>query len=169
METIEVSGSTLRCVAHPQGGNHAGSETIWSIDINDIILVAEYTTDEGPYLDDYFIVFVDDEGGRAYVRSCSIYSEGLDNALELLETNLGMQVKPQLVRSTHWDSRVLWPPNLNGNDYFQFKVVAAAGFGQKLRNAAFGPQLKYSPAASILGYIQQVIQKRQIESEGRMS
>lgn len=40
--------------------------------------MAEYTNSYGPYVDDYFLVFVFDEQGESYIREASFYSAGRD-------------------------------------------------------------------------------------------
>lgn len=55
---LEVVGSQLRCVGN-SGTVH------WIVSIDDIILVAEYTTNEGPHADDYFLIFCTVEAGQS--------------------------------------------------------------------------------------------------------
>lgn len=49
---------------------------IWTLAFEDIVLMAEYKTDEEPDLDDYFLVFVTFEDGATFYATATFYSEG---------------------------------------------------------------------------------------------
>src|SRR5262249_25546280 len=65
---LRVDGSSLEC-------NDDSGFTRWSLSIQTIVLIAEYTTNEGPWLDDYFLVFVTVEEGKLYFSTCSFYAD----------------------------------------------------------------------------------------------
>jgi hypothetical protein len=161
MESLEIADSKLRYFSDKDGNKLSlERELIWAIEIKDLILIAEYTTNEGPQLDDYFFEFVFAEDGIAYKRTCSFYIKGRDEVLKTLADQYGMELKVRLLRSTEWESRVLWPTHLAGSDYFKFKVVQPVGILEKIRKALFGPQLEYGPTDSILEYYRQTAGKR---------
>jgi hypothetical protein len=145
--SLEVSGSTL-CFRGD------GIALNWSVEIKDIILIAEYTTNEGPYVDDYYIIFVTIENGKAYFASCMLYADGTTVALAELKERFGMLSEFGLLRSTEWVSRVMWPVHLAGSDYFQFTEVKPIGLWERISKMLFGPQLEYKPTDAIWAYIQ---------------
>jgi hypothetical protein len=57
---------------------------LWSTSTKDVVLLAEYTTSEGPYLEDYFLVFVTVENGKRYFATASFYSNGRDEVIKQL-------------------------------------------------------------------------------------
>ncbi len=86
----------------------------WSILISAIRLIGEYTNSDGPFLDDYFLVFltaVEDGWHQA-----SFYAEGRDEALRSIETRIGATIEPGLCDSTTFRTRILWPPHLKGEE-----------------------------------------------------
>ena len=80
--------------------------------------IGEYTTATGPFLDDYFIVFVTDESDRWY--EASFYADDRDLFLSALSKLLGDEINPGLCNSTNWKTRVLWPKRLEGEELFIF-------------------------------------------------
>jgi len=91
----------------------------WSLQISDIVLVAEYTTNDGPWLDDWFLEFVTMSSDRLYFYHCTMYVDGIYEVQDVLIRRLN--AIPQLAGCTEWDSRVLWPPHLVGKPYFEFQ------------------------------------------------
>src|SRR5216683_4659890 len=90
---------------------------LWRLNPGNIVLVAEYTTNEGPFGDDWFLVFA--VGNKnPYFTTCSIYSDGRDEALEFLRTRFA--IEPKLTNSTEWKSVVLWPSAVEGAELFAF-------------------------------------------------
>src|SRR5438477_5813616 len=99
---LRVRESDLECL------DAKGTQS-WTLPINSILLIAEYTTNEGPTIDDYFIVFVTAESNRLFFSSCSFYVDGRDDALSVLQARLGSPIQLGLQGSTEWRSRVAWP------------------------------------------------------------
>ena len=152
MLSLQVSGARLSCLDE--------HEQRWSIEIADIILIAEYTTDEGPHLDDYFLVFVTVENGIPFFSKCTFYAEGRDEVFECLLKTFDMPVEFKLCSSTAWASSVLWPRDLAGNEYFKFSKVRPSDLGSKIRKILLGPQLEYKISDSMRTYIDDATAKR---------
>jgi hypothetical protein len=134
---LRVNGSSLEC------SDESGTKC-WSLPIEAIVLISEYTTDEGPWLDDYFLVFVTVEEDKLYFSTCSFYVDGRDEVIAGLEERLGSPIKLGLTNSTDWKSRVIWPPELADIEYFTFKEVPPQSLREKARKWLLGPTLEYS-------------------------
>lgn len=104
---LSCTGALLRCEGGPTGS--------WEVHVADIAVIGEYTTNDGPWLDDYFFVFVERDGT---VREASFYADGRDRALAALEDALGERLAPGLSGTSEWRSRVLWPPRLADSELF---------------------------------------------------
>jgi len=65
----------------------------WTLPIAAIVLIAEFTTNEGPYVDDYFLTFVTVENGKALSATCSFYAEGRDSALSEISHQVGCPIE----------------------------------------------------------------------------
>lgn len=82
----------------------------WTIPISAIRLIAEYTNSDGPWIDDYFFVFLTaPEGGW---HEASFYAKGREAALCALEKKIGTQLECGLCGSTEYRTRILWPADL---------------------------------------------------------
>jgi hypothetical protein len=124
-------------------------ELLWECPLDSIVLMAEYTTNEGPFVDDYFLVFVSIENGKQYIATASFYSDGRDEIVEQLSLKWGVRVELGLSHSTEWNSRILWPPEIAGRDYFSFREVPPNSRLEKLRKFAFGPVHEYFPSQEV--------------------
>ena len=89
----------------------------WSLSISQIRIIGEYTDSNGPYLDDYFFVFVLSDCSW---RQASFYAEGRDSFLSELGSKLGHKLACGLCNSTSLKSRVMWPEALSGEILFTF-------------------------------------------------
>jgi hypothetical protein len=131
----------------------SGGQLLWDCPLDSLVLMAEYTTNEGPFVDDYFLVFVSNEKGKQYFATASFYSDGRDRLVEHLSQRWGMRVELGLSRSTEWKSRVLWPPEIAGNEYFSFREVHPNSQLEKLRRLAFGPVREYFPSKEVREFL----------------
>lgn len=143
---LRVDGSSLEC-------NDGSGSTRWTLPIETLVLISEYTTNEGPSIDDYFLVFVTVEEGQFYFSTCSFYADGRDEVVSTLGERLGSPIELGLANSTDWKSRVLWPPELAGKEYFTFKEVPAETFREKAKEWLVGPTLEYSISGVVRDYL----------------
>lgn len=94
------------------------SVPIWRVAVDQIRLIGEWTTDQGPFVDDYFLGFATDATGW---RSASFYAEGRDKFVAALSARLGSDIVLSLANSVDYTSRILWPPHLVGLPMFDFE------------------------------------------------
>lgn len=146
MVRLSISDAKLHC-HHPVPGQG------WSISISDIMLIAEYTTDEGPKADDYFLVFVTREQGEFYYSSVTMYAAGIGESLTALENWVNCSLELRLNSSRGWNSRVLWPPEFAGSAYFSYEEVVPEGFWERLRSRVKGNRIECRVADPIIEYL----------------
>jgi hypothetical protein len=115
MVYLGISGATVCCRSD-------SADPGWTIRISDVVLIAEYTTDEGPG-DDYFLVFVTREEGELFYSSVTLSASGINPVLEELEKQFECSLELKLASVTHWASRVLWPPQLAGSEYLEAEAT----------------------------------------------
>ena len=115
--------------------------------------MAEYTTNEGPYLDDYFLVFVTVEEGKAFFSTSSFYAEGRDGVLASLQEKFGQPIQLELFNSTDWKSRVVWPLSMAGKQYFTFTELPPKKLIESLRRRIFGPVYEYAVSHEVREFI----------------
>jgi len=98
------------------------SETVhWRVAVGSLVVVAEYTTPNGPYLDDYFLVLGYREQGQLLFREVPLDMTG--TVLDDLSAATGWDLAFELARSTTWNSRVMWPPELKDKPLFEYSTV----------------------------------------------
>lgn len=150
---LRVRESNLECL-DPTG------TVRWAVPIGALVLVSEYTTNEGPLIDDYFLVFVTVEDGIFYFSTCSFYSRGVDEALSILQERLGSPVQLRLQGSTEWCSRVVWPVKMSECEYFTFTPVPAETLTAKLKEKLLGPTQEYVISKGVQEYLREQFRSR---------
>ena len=140
---LGISGPTVFCRSDsPEPG--------WTIRICDIVLIAEYTTDEGP-ADDYFLVFVTREEGELYYSSVTMSAAGINAVLEELEKQLGFSLELKLASITKWASNVLWPSRLAGAQYLEpVPMPPPQNLRERIARKVKGVRPSYSVSQSLL-------------------
>ena len=144
--SLRTDGTTL---THTLGSGAVA----WTLPIRAIVVIAEYTTNEGPYADDYFLTFVTVEDGQPFYSSCSFYVEGRDRVLLEISNRLGSQIELGLANSTEWTSRVIWPPSMTDQEYFTFKAIPPKSIFQKVRLRILGSELEYKVSDVVRNYV----------------
>ena len=90
----------------------------WKIQITDIVTFGEYTTDNGPHIDDWFMVFVSKD--LEWVEA-SNYCAGRDEVRSALASRWEQDsLYGSLWGRTDFASRVIWPADLAEQPLFEF-------------------------------------------------
>ena len=150
---LRVRDSKLECL-------DATGSVRWAVPIGSIVLVSEYTTNEGPHVDDYFLVFVSAEDGKLHFSTCSFYAGGVDEALSLLQERLKSPLELQLQGSTEWRSRVVWPAKMAESEYFTFTPVPAETLTAKFKEKLLGSTHEYVVSKGVQEYLQEQLRSR---------
>ena len=82
----------------------------FSVPLHDVAVVGEFTTSEGPFIDDWFLVFVPRSGDRWF--AASVYADGTSELLAHLSTILGCALPLALANSARRANRIIWPAAL---------------------------------------------------------
>jgi hypothetical protein len=90
----------------------------WDLPISRIRLIGEATDENGPFADDWYFVFAEDNTGWWEV---SCYATGARELVSALNGPLGSHVGSLgLQSSATFNSRVLWPPRLVDRPVFEY-------------------------------------------------
>lgn len=121
--------------------------TDWALRKSDIVLVGEYTTQEGPGGPDHFICVVDTMGNRYDVSD----EDGASFFLKQLSWAFKHSIEPLLTLSTDFRSCILYPPASLGLPLF-IEPAPGATFIQNIKKFFFDRQheLKLSNEAEAL-------------------
>jgi hypothetical protein len=141
---LGISAATIYC----RGDS---TDPGWTIRIADVVLVAEYTTDQGPSVDDYFLVFVTREYGELFYSSVTMSATGINAALEEIEKHLGGSLELKLSASRRWASRVVWPLHLAGVEYLEAEEAPPPeGWRERLMRKFNGVRPEYRVSHRII-------------------
>ncbi len=116
-------------------------KVIVEVNADEIIVIGEYTNNDGPILDDWFLVMVTKD---ANWQSIPMYAENIQAVESFLENKFEAKISSaQLTNSTEWNSRISYPPQLYGQELFRLeksetfkepksifdKLLCSVGFG----------------------------------------
>jgi len=122
-------------------------ERSWTLSATEVLLFGEYTNSDGPYLDDYYLVFVNSIG-KSF--EASVYSEGRDAFFKSLGEHFGLSLEFMLVGSAEPASNVLWPKELAGKPLYSFAPKPPETIGEKLLCLLGCPTLSVSYSKDVL-------------------
>lgn len=91
------------------------------IPLREVAVIGEVTNQDGPGIDDWFLLFVLRSGGGWF--EASMYAEGSDCFREQLSVVLGVSMHGSLYASTDFASRIIWPVALADRPLFNFSSV----------------------------------------------
>lgn len=84
-------------------------QTGWELLIEEIRAIIEYTTEEGPFGSDHFLVFIDSSATEFHLP---LDSEGCLDAIKQIGKVLRTDVNLKLSSSTYFVSRVVFPSSI---------------------------------------------------------
>ena len=114
---------------------HGNDErTGWSVDIHNIAVIGAYTTEAGPYLDDYFLVFV---ARDQMVYEVPIDAVGTKDCLAVLADRLHTTLRPALANSAAWKTQILWPESLRNQPLLVMEELTDNSMWGRLRRRLF--------------------------------
>jgi hypothetical protein len=127
--------------------------TRWSIEIKDVVLIAEYTMKQRKDCEDYFLVFVTRESGELFYLEVTGCAGGIPEVFEKLESCLGCTLDLSLQSSTDWASRVIWPEALAGSRFYEFEEVMPEGLRDRIKSRIKGKQVTHRVADPVMRFL----------------
>jgi hypothetical protein len=97
---------------------HAAGRLVWEVPVVEVRVIGEYTTEAGPWADDYFVLFVGKDGNWF---EAPIEAVNLESVLGKLSERLKSPITLGLANSTSLRSHILWPPSLRGQELLSFR------------------------------------------------
>lgn len=90
----------------------------WQIPVQRIRAIIEYTTEEGPFAPDHFLVFVDRSATEHHLP---LSAEGCSDVIKQVGEVLRADVDLNLSSSTKFASRVVFPDSIAGSDGYKLE------------------------------------------------
>jgi hypothetical protein len=118
---------------------------VWTVPLHRLRVIGEYTTDGGPWFDDYFIVLVAANPFETLVAP--VEAEG--TLLADLSDRLGVVVSHGLANRPDFASRVLWPPELRDRPLFDFHQVPRSPSLWSRAKDVLSPLIDLEPTAEV--------------------
>ena len=118
----------------------------WKINVGDVVLIGEYTTQDGPMIEDHFLVMLTKDGNE-YEVPMSV--KGLDEVFEEIKRRMNVDVKPKLTLQTDFASHIIAPASLAGLSLYVFENMKQT-FWQRLFRAGRVTRSLSSDAKSVL-------------------
>jgi len=132
------------------------NKNILKIDINDVVVIGEYTNADGPYFDDWFLTFITKNGQW---QSIPWYADNIDKLTQYLSNKFDQDFNITfLANSTEWKSIILYPIYLKEKTLFTLtpsstykepktffdKLLSSVGFGgfDKTQDIALTEEVK---------------------------
>lgn len=107
----------------------------WEIPVDDVVVFGEYTTDNGPMIDDWFMIFV--LKNKNWVEA-SNYCAGREDVREALAKRWNVEsLYGELCYHTDFASRAIWPMELASQPLFQF-TPRHQSWWEKCKSFGFG-------------------------------
>ena len=123
----------------------------WRVAVSDLAVIGEHTNANGPYLDDYVLVFLDRNGGWF---EAPVYAERQAAVWRELSALLGAPLSLALCNSVEVRGRVVWPVELCEKPLFNFDVQRPVGRGRLLLRLLGSAQIVRSPSAAVSAHLQ---------------
>ncbi len=116
-------------------------KNILQLDLNNVVIIAEYTNSDGPYFDDWFLTFVTKDGQW---QSIPRYADNIDMLTQYLSEKFHQDLNmTYLAGSTEWKSIILYPTRLKEKTLFTLtpsvtykepktfldRILSSVGFG----------------------------------------
>jgi len=107
--------------------HHDGTD--WTLPLEDLRIIGEYTTPNGPAQEDYFVVFIDRNAQQYEVPARLVTNE----TAATLRQSIG-EFHFGLAHATDLESRIMWPPDYAGTPLFDFARIPARTITERLRH-----------------------------------
>lgn len=122
-----------------------GRGIVWTVPLDRLRVIGEYTTDGGPWFDDYFIVFVAANPFETLVAP--VEAEGA--LLAELSDHLGIALSHGLANRSDLASRVLWPPEIRDRPLFDVHQVPRSPSLWSRAKGVLSPRIALEPTAEV--------------------
>lgn len=119
--------------------------------VSAVRVFGESTNEDGPFKDDYFLIFVTDVERWTEV---SFYASGRDAFLDEFGKTLNSTLHLRLQASTDFDSNVLWPEVLAGEALFRFTAAPRRGLLGRIVDMVTTGRVQQSLSPPVVDYIQ---------------
>jgi hypothetical protein len=91
----------------------------WEVDLDDVVLLGEYTTQDGPMLEDHFFVVLSKRGEEFEIP---VTASGADEMRQAICLALDFETMPKLTLNTDFSSRIMAPRSFLDQPLYIFET-----------------------------------------------
>lgn len=123
----------------------------WDLPVSSLRLVGEATNEDGPGLDDWMLILVTQDGEWF---TASFYATIGNEFMDRLGELLGAQLSSGLAQSATFNSRVLWPTQLEGRAIFRYDSAPPRNLLERIWWRLFGPmRIMQRPTVEVAAHL----------------
>ena len=104
---------------------------VLDLPIKEIKFIGEYTTSNGPFIDDWYLVLY----CKNFFKEISMYADGMDKTLSFLSSHYNFDIKTNLANSSTFNTRILYPSELLGAPFWEIKIKESNTLLGKIKKA----------------------------------
>ena len=116
------------------------------LSISDLIIIGEYTTDNGPFLDDWFLTLVT---LNEWIE-ISMYTVGMTKFLKDLSKVVNADLSTSLANSSIWKTRIMFPNELKEKELFEVEDIEPKSLLGKVKKQITGGKSARKLSSEIL-------------------
>lgn len=127
--------------------------TFWlffSIPLTKVAIIGDFTTDNGPFIDDRLMVFVLYDGGEWF--EASMYADGMRSFHELVSNAIGSSMIAGLASSVDFTNRIVWPMELVDHPLFTWNPISSTSFPRRAK-PGITPEISHKLSSAALSAI----------------
>ena len=109
-----------------------GGKVIVQIPVCNLKLIGKYMTANGPFSDDWVIVFMNSKDDW---KQISEYTPGMQEVLSAIGAQLNAKIVCSLFASTSWKTNIIWPESIAGQEMWHTEAKKPTTLFGKLKRA----------------------------------
>jgi hypothetical protein len=110
-------------------------QPMYQIPVSDIKIIGEFTTSDGPFLDDWFLTIITHD---AWLE-IPMHVNGMGQCITDLEKKLKTSLNYQLANSASWKTRIMFPDGAKDQELYDIIDIGSKTFWNRVKKI-FGLQ-----------------------------
>jgi len=120
----------------------------WNVPLAEIVLIGEYTNEDGPHAADHFLVLLTK---GEHVCECPVAASGFEESFRKVGESLNQSLKIELLFGTSIKSRIIWPSALRDRGLYVVEPDTSTFWNRVLHFLGCGSvRLKLAPYATAI-------------------
>jgi hypothetical protein len=99
------------------------------INVSEINAIGEFTTADGPFVDDWFLTFITQTD---YIE-IPMYTNGMTEFLTDLGKVLNSDLSAKLTNSSEWNTRIVYPTEFRESEFYEIEFIEPKTFYEKFK------------------------------------